>query len=553
MPIIEIARIQVRRGLENTTGIPQLAAGEFGWAEDTQHLYIGKRIVEGANSDDNTRILTEFDLRSISDILSNASTATVNTPYQYRGGVSYISTWTSVRSVQAKLDDTVSLCDFGVLTTSTAVDIAHNIKSAVKAIFDNPSSKDDARRALKIPAGNYIISQMVDLPPRTVLIGEGRGITNLIMSPQNADSMFRTVDGLGHAFSDNNMQSGSTSSREILISDMSLSYSSGNSNNNPLISLDNTQNARVTNVGFNTVNADYMNPISTGTALAIRGNIGSDESTFLCRNIVITNCLFENVNRPIDIYGKVTGPVIENNVFGNLTQGIHISAISTATSPPVNTSIRNNKFKFIFNDAIHVDTSTFNTNLISSNNAYHYVGNHSFAADDNLNAPATAVLTFNAPGNTSVNDFFNRKVTKDSTDGTDYYNPLVNSNARINNATVYTKSLIHATDGSQLNQNVVRIPLTGSDQVGYIDYQLSNVDMSRKGRLTLNISSDGFASVSDYYNYSEVLADSSLLVLFSTDLSNSPYSSGTNNFVTVTCSNNSTATTHLEYSLDLMV
>jgi hypothetical protein len=268
---------------------------------------------------------------------------------------------------------------------------------------------------------------------------------------------------------------------------------------------------------------------------------------------VIDDCLFENVKRAVDIYGKVTVPVIEHNIFGNLVQGINLSAISTSTSPPVNTSIKNNKFKFIVNDAIHVDTSTFNTNLISSSNAYHYVGNYNFAADDNLNAPASSVLTFNAPGNTSVNDFFNRKVTKDNTDGTDYYNPLVNGNARINNATVYAKTLVNATDGSQLNQNIVRIPLTGSDQVGYIDYQLSNIDMSRKGKLTLNISADGFASVSDYYNYSEVVDNSSLLLLFSTDFSNSPYASGTNNFVTITCSNNSTATTHLEYSLDLMV
>ena len=41
MAVIEIAKIQVRRGQENQTGIPVLDSGEFGWASDTEHLYIG--------------------------------------------------------------------------------------------------------------------------------------------------------------------------------------------------------------------------------------------------------------------------------------------------------------------------------------------------------------------------------------------------------------------------------------------------------------------------------------------------------------------------------
>ena len=41
MAVVQISKIQVRRGEENQTGIPQLAGGEFGWAEDTENLYIG--------------------------------------------------------------------------------------------------------------------------------------------------------------------------------------------------------------------------------------------------------------------------------------------------------------------------------------------------------------------------------------------------------------------------------------------------------------------------------------------------------------------------------
>ena len=50
MAIVQISRIQVRRGRENTdTGLPQLASGEMAWAIDTQQLYIGNGSVsEGA-------------------------------------------------------------------------------------------------------------------------------------------------------------------------------------------------------------------------------------------------------------------------------------------------------------------------------------------------------------------------------------------------------------------------------------------------------------------------------------------------------------------------
>ena len=62
MAILEIARIQLRRGQENVDGVPTLAPGELGWAQDTENLWIGKRTDEGAADDFNTRILTEKDL-----------------------------------------------------------------------------------------------------------------------------------------------------------------------------------------------------------------------------------------------------------------------------------------------------------------------------------------------------------------------------------------------------------------------------------------------------------------------------------------------------------
>ena len=108
MAILEIAKIQVRRGEENVTGIPQLDPGEFGWAEDTEHLYIGKRISEGARDDNNSRILTEQDQENIIEhlgttIRSFLSTSTVASTgtYKYRVSDTHIHANTSSISVKS--------------------------------------------------------------------------------------------------------------------------------------------------------------------------------------------------------------------------------------------------------------------------------------------------------------------------------------------------------------------------------------------------------------------------------------------------------------------
>ena len=66
MAVIEVAKIQIRRGRANVEGIPQFDSAEMGWAVDTQELYIGNgSLSEGAPTEGNTRILTEKDIPNI--------------------------------------------------------------------------------------------------------------------------------------------------------------------------------------------------------------------------------------------------------------------------------------------------------------------------------------------------------------------------------------------------------------------------------------------------------------------------------------------------------
>ena len=60
MAIVQILRIQVRRGRENPRRCVQLAGGELAWAVDTQKLYIGNGAVsEGAPAVGNTELSTK--------------------------------------------------------------------------------------------------------------------------------------------------------------------------------------------------------------------------------------------------------------------------------------------------------------------------------------------------------------------------------------------------------------------------------------------------------------------------------------------------------------
>ena len=68
MAVVQISKIQLRRGKKLESGLPQLASGEMAWAIDTQELYVGNGAVsEGAPLVGNTKILTEHD--NILDLL----------------------------------------------------------------------------------------------------------------------------------------------------------------------------------------------------------------------------------------------------------------------------------------------------------------------------------------------------------------------------------------------------------------------------------------------------------------------------------------------------
>ena len=224
MAIVSISRIQVRRGQAGAgSGIPQLAGGEFGWAVDTQALYIGNGSVsEGAPTVGNTKILTEhdnlFELSStyIYGIESTVQTgATVGAPVQ--------------RTLKDRLDDSVSVRAFGVtgdgLTNETV-----KLQRAIDQLFVNAATVGNAssRRQLHMPAGTYIISASLKLPPFTTLIGAGSDKT--IINQTGNFPVFETVNGLRTPGVAGNRASTTTlnQARHIRVQGMSLNITGNN-------------------------------------------------------------------------------------------------------------------------------------------------------------------------------------------------------------------------------------------------------------------------------------------------------------------------------------
>ena len=127
----------------------------------------------------NTEVLTEF-----SDILSFA------TQYIYKGEAAGYDVQTGVtsgdpvaQSLQRRLDSYAIITDFGA-TGDGVTDVTENINRALFQIFCR-STNPSARRSIFFPAGIYIITDTLNIPPNCQLYGEGPDSTIISFNVQN--------------------------------------------------------------------------------------------------------------------------------------------------------------------------------------------------------------------------------------------------------------------------------------------------------------------------------------------------------------------------------
>jgi hypothetical protein len=160
MAVIQISRIQVRRGQKNSnSGIPQLSSAEFAWAVDSQELYIGNgSVLEGAPYVGNTKILTEHD-----NILELANS------YQFAYDDTSIAL-SVPRSLQNKLDEIqVSVADFGAVGDGSTDNVVA-FQTAFAELFRNVDT--NYRKVLIVPNGEYLFVNDLAIPSNVILQGE---------------------------------------------------------------------------------------------------------------------------------------------------------------------------------------------------------------------------------------------------------------------------------------------------------------------------------------------------------------------------------------------
>jgi hypothetical protein len=173
MAVVQISRIQVRRGKEETAGMPQLASGEIAWAIDTQKLYIGNGAVsEGSPYVGNTKILTEHD--NLLDLAGQYEYKTNDSGIQTGVNISY----PVIRSLQERLDERVSAYSFGAVGDGQADETA-TLQQAIDQLFMSSTARADNMNkvVLEIPPGVYKITDTLYIPSYATLIGAGPGRT----------------------------------------------------------------------------------------------------------------------------------------------------------------------------------------------------------------------------------------------------------------------------------------------------------------------------------------------------------------------------------------
>ena len=444
MAILQISRITQRKGLEQDLPQP-LAGAEFGWAVDQRRLYIGNGdLVDGAPVVGNTEILTEF-----SDLLGSA------TAYTYQGAAAGYVVQTGAtsgspvsQSLQSRLDSFAVVTDFGATGDGVTDDTAA-INRALFQIYCREVNPQ-IRRSLFFPAGVYLITGTLLIPPYALLYGEGAessiiqfkvdafsntaGIGNIayqsgVLVEYNGD-YYRSLGEVAVGVSITNpifWQPQSLPEYVIRTSD-SLQQTGGNIGTNGGISPRNVEVAnmsiRTANVGDPaalppvphsislTENAEqitYQNVNFAGPLTINDIDVSTDELSCVrfastgsspCTQIKFDNCKFANATYGVATDQVVNGVTVSNSYFDTLYQGVVLE------TDPTGVRIVQNTFDQIYAQGIVFDGTALNA---TAYNTFYNVGNSIFAS------AGYSIIDIDGINNVSIGDMFERTTSQSST------------------------------------------------------------------------------------------------------------------------------------------
>ena len=511
MAVVQISRIQIRRGQKNAgSGLPQLSSGEFGWAVDTQELFIGNgSVAEGSPAVGNTKVLTQYD-----------NIFTLADSYTYREADAFLLTGGTVdspvrRTLQARLDDRVSVRSFG-LTGQVSQIATVRLQAAIDQLYLNDAIKGSAqsRVILHLEPGIYVIDGPIYIPPYATLVGAGSDKTIIRTLTASVD-MFTTVNSTSTVGAPANSAGTSTLTQpqRIRLEGMTLETTVPNK----ALVLNNCKDSVFKDVKFS-------GPWISGGAVSVTDV--AIQMNSLSGSVETKNNVFEDCTVNGFAYAVISDWDIHDNVWNNCefydlaygiafgTQLISLDILegSGKQTGPYRNRWSNCKFGQL-NGGVplgNIDKNAvwikYGKNNVSENNSYIMVGT-SGAAEYNA---TDAVIKYQTPSNSSIGDYFSRTSILSYTPG--YWN-LYAYVPEIEGAVIAEFGELHVlnTITNGLAQKRFRLPgeVDIASQQFEIEYLLSSRNYSavRSGVATLTVNGiDKTITVSDTYDYIGVSA-----------------------------------------------
>lgn len=391
MAIVQISQITNRKGLAEN--LPQLAGAELGWSTDTRQLYIGNGTLEsGAPVIGNTEILTEF-----SDILNFTNT------YTYKGQAAGYTVQTGATagdpvtlSLQSWLDQFASVLDFGAVGDGITDD-TDAINRALYQLYCREVNPQ-IRRSLFFPAGVYLVTGCINIPPYATLWGEGNDNSVITMATGSAQYVARTADSLQNTGVDIG-NAGATTPEYITITNLGFTQLDPTGS---VFLVQDATNCSFQNVGFR--GASSTAELTTSD----NGSIGvsfASTSSLVCEQITFNDCVFSGLVWGINTDQQTKAVTVATSQFTTLYRGIVLGSAATTNGGPTGTRIMGNMF-----DTVYAEGIIFGNNLdlainASGHNIFYDVGNH---FSGSTGTPATSIISIESNNNVSISDLFER-------------------------------------------------------------------------------------------------------------------------------------------------
>ena len=435
MAIVQISRITNRKGLQEDLPQP-LAGAELGWAIDSRQLFIGNgELAEGAPVIGNTEILTEF-----SDILGLATVYT----YQGAAGGYTVQTGPSVgtpvsQSLQSRLDSYAVVTDFGAIGDGVT-DCTAAINRALFQLYCrqiNPA----IRRSLFFPAGTYLITGTINVPPYCMLYGEGAessilnfqinewstlasyqtGVLVQVTSAGPSYAYYRSIAEVPTGISISNPLYWAAESLPgyVMRTADSLQQTGANIGTNgatPPTNISVSGMKLTTNKVMdglliqNAVNCEFVNMAFEGprttSDLATAANptvavAWASTTSLVCTHVNIDNCIFSGFTYGTNTAQQIKGCVISNSYFDTLYQGVYLGGVTPVNGGPTGTKLLHNTFDNVYIEGIVIDGVSLNA---SGYNVFYDVGNHFLG----ITQPASSIIDIDTANNLSIGDMFQR-------------------------------------------------------------------------------------------------------------------------------------------------